>query len=143
MILFGSLLLEELVQVLVNMVGLCLAVAAATEAGMDGEAARYEGHNGARRLKARGNVRDEGIKVLLHLIFLFDALLVAASPNPEAPYEAFSARMSVWSIILVSATMTIGSGFTLWDRRRLWELTYRLVGKPSPEADEVPADGAG
>ena len=88
---FGMLSVWELTMLLVNVFGLILAVAAMGEALMDAEAIRILGQRGLiagadvrqRLLKARGSRRDEGIKVLIHLVLLTVGIIIAASPAPR------------------------------------------------------------
>ncbi len=127
---FGTLSVWELTMLLVNVFGLILAVAAMGEALMDAEAIRILGQRGLiagadvrqRLLKARGSRRDEGIKVLIHLVLLTVGIIIAASPAPRETFEAFTAFWSVLGIIVIAAGLSIGSVFTLIDRRALWAM---------------------
>ncbi len=127
---FGSLSIPELLMLGSNLVGLILAVAAAGEAQMDLEAVQILGHRGtiggadvrARVLKARGNRRDEGIKVFAHATLLAVGIIIAASPAPRQEYEAFTAFWSVLAIIVVATLLAVGSVYSLIDRRLLWAM---------------------
>ena len=128
--LFGSLSVWELAMLFTNVVGLILAVAAGGEAQMDYEAIRILGQRGLiagadvrqRLLKARGSRRDEGIKVMIHLVLLTVGIIIAASPSPRETFEAFTAFWSVLGIIVIATALSIGSVFTLIDRRALWSM---------------------
>ena len=151
---FGTLSVWELTMLLVNVFGLILAVAAMGEALMDAEAIRILGQRGLiagadvrqRLLKALGSRRDEGIKVVIHFVLLTVGIIIAASPAPREPFEAFTAFWSVLGIIVVAAALSVGSIFTLIDRRTLWSMftaedeTERALQEhkePSPMLDPV------
>ena len=148
--LWGTLSLEEAIWLVTNIGGLILAVAAAFEAQLDLEATKILAGHGigdpdtrARLLKAAGNRRDEGLKVLAHAVMLLTGIIVASSPTPRAPYEAFSAFWSSLAIITVALALGAGSVFSLRDRRILWAMFE--VGDPSsaPDTDGQDADKEG
>ena len=128
--LFGTLSGWELAMLLVNVVGLVLAVAATQEAQMDHESINILGRRGLiagadvrqRLLKAKGSRRDEAFKVGIHITLLAVGIIIAASPAPRQAYEAFTAFWTVLAIIVVAGALSVGSVYTLIDRRVLWRM---------------------
>jgi hypothetical protein len=154
--LFGTLSVPELLWLLSNLVGLILAVAATGESQMDLESVEILGQRGTiagadvrtRRLKARGNRRDEAIKALVHMVLFAVGIIVAASPTPRQEYEAFTALWSSLAIILVAIGLSVGSVYSLIDRRKLWALFATEdddqdaavpEGPPGPQGEPGPA----
>ena len=132
--------LEELAWIVVNLIGLIIAVAATFESQLDFEAVRLLGGNGARIMKAKGNRRDEAIKALVHALLMVTGIIVSASPTPRQSYEAFAALWGALAIIVVSGCLAAGSLFTLLDRRRLWRMFETEADKAKP--DEAVAEDA-
>ena len=141
--LFGTLSVWEFVMLLANVIGLVLAVLAASEAQMDYESIRILGRRGLiagadvrqRLLKAQGSRRDEALKVGIHVILLAVGIVIAASPSPRQEYEHFTAFWTVLAIIVVAIVLTVGSVFTLIDRRTLWGF---FEDEDSQEAENLP-----
>ncbi len=119
---WGSLTLLEGVMATTNLFGLILASITAAESHMDFEAVRIIGRNGARRMKAAGNRRDEAIKLFVHGLLLLVGVLVMASPAERAGRESYTVEAVEFAAIVVSAGLIYGSFRNLVDRRRLWAM---------------------
>ena len=146
--LFGTLSAWEGVMILVNIIGLVLAVAATQEAQMDHESVNILGRRGLiagadvrqRLLKAKGSRRDEAFKVGIHCTLLATGIIIAASPAPRLDYESFTAFWTVLAIIVIAIALSVGSVYTLIDRRTLWRMfdAEDAAEKATPH-DDVPS----
>ncbi len=168
--LWGTLTLPELAMLLSNLIGLVLAVAVTGESQMDFEAIRILGQRGLiagadvrqRTLKAKGNRRDEALKMLVHTVLLAVGIIISASPTPRQEYEEFTALWLTAGVTVVALALAVGSVFNLMDRRTLWALfateddsaataepqgeAEPMAATPSPTDEEVepePSDRAG
>jgi hypothetical protein len=135
---WGTLTLLEGLMATTNLVGLILASVTAAESHMDFEAVRIIGRNGARRMKAAGNRRDEIIKLFVHGLLLLVGVLVMASPAERIPREAYTVEAIEVAAIAVSIGLIFGSIRNLYDRRRLWAMpSEKLTAKLGEHFGEV------
>lgn len=119
---WGTLTILEAIMATTNLVGLILASVTAAESHMDFEAVRIIGRNGARRMKAAGNRRDEIIKLFVHGLLLLVGVLVMASPAERVPRESYTVEAIEFAAIVVSGGLIFGSLRNLHDRRKLWAM---------------------
>ena len=127
---WGTLTALEAIMATTNLVGLILASVTAAESHMDYEAVRIIGRNGARRMKAAGNRRDEIIKLFVHGLLLLVGVLVMASPAERIAREAYTVEAIEFAAIVVSGGLIFGSFRNLMDRRKLWAMpSERPTGK--------------
>jgi hypothetical protein len=134
---WGTLTLLEGLMATTNLFGLILASVTAAESHMDYEAVRIIGRNGARRMKAAGNRRDEIIKLFVHGLLLLVGVLVMASPAERVGRESYTVEAIEFAAIVVSAGLIFGSFRNLMDRRRLWAMpTEKLRQENDAHAEE-------
>lgn len=135
---WGTLTVLEAMMATTNLVGLILASVCAAESHMDYEAVRIIGRNGARRMKAAGNRRDEIIKLTIHGLLLLSGVLVMASPAERVPREAYTVEAIESVVIFISIGLIFGSTRNLYDRRRLWAMpSEKLTEKLGEHFGEV------
>lgn len=89
--------------------------------------------NGALRIVANGNIRNELFRVIGWGIFLLIGILALQTPQPVLPEVTLQSQITIYSLLLFAALLLISTICDRWDRIRIQRYLRQQHGAPNPQ----------
>lgn len=132
----------ELAQMLVAVVGVYYSTRGIIEAWRDLQFLEVSGLNGARSFVASRNIFEETVRLIIHLLLLFNGIIVVLyPPGPGLVLPAdryFQMMVTRWVTTLTGLLLTAKSYRDVRDRARVRDILSQRIRARQDAADNSP-----